>query len=377
MKVCILSSVHIALDNRVFYREARSLRSAGYDVTLIAVHPQDEIKDGIQIIGLPRVARWQRPILWRKIYQLARRSGADIFHFHDPELLPLAAWLKRRTGKPVIYDIHEAYPDFIELKDYLPSWLRYPIAATFRIAEPKLASLQSGLIFADDATAVDFAQVNLPKATLFNFPGQQFVQTAVAADNNYDNRPPHVLYLGGMESNRGVELMVEAFAIVIVAIPAAKLWLVGHFMPSDLEQIIRQTVSKCGLEQAVTITGRVDFEQIGQYLRQSRVGWVPWQAVAKNQKNIPTKLFEYMAYSLPIVGSDLHSIRPFLKDGDNGYLVSSADPASHAAAIINLLKDPQTAAAMGLRGQVYVRQQYNWTVMEKRLLRFYEDLLGM
>ena len=148
-------------------------------------------------------------------------------------------------------------------------------------------------------------------------------------------------------------------------------------MPSDLEQIIRQTVSKCGLEQAVTITGRVDFEQIGQYLRQSRVGWVPWQAVAKNQKNIPTKLFEYMAYSLPIVGSDLHSIRPFLKDGDNGYLVSSADPASHAAAIINLLKDPQTAAAMGLRGQVYVRQQYNWTVMEKRLLRFYEDLLGM
>ena len=377
MKVCILSSVHIALDNRVFYREARSLRSAGYDVTLIAVHPQDEIKDGIQIIGLPRVARWQRPLLWRKIYQLARRSGADIFHFHDPELLPLAAWLKRRTGKPVIYDIHEAYPDFIELKDYLPSWLRYPIAATFRIAEPKLASLQSGLIFADDATAVDFAQVNLPKATLFNFPGQQFVQTAVAADNNYDNRPPHVLYLGGMESNRGVELMVEAFAIVIAAIPAAKLWLVGHFMPSDLEQIIRQTVSKCGLEQAVTITGRVDFEQIGQYLRQSRVGWVPWQAVAKNQKNIPTKLFEYMAYSLPIVGSDLHSIRPFLKDGDNGYLVSSADPASHAAAIINLLKDPQTAAAMGLRGQVYVRQQYNWTVMEKRLLRFYEDLLGM
>jgi glycosyltransferase involved in cell wall biosynthesis len=376
MKVCILSSVHIALDNRVFYREARSLRSAGYDVTLIAVHSQDEIKDGIQIIGLPRVARWQRPLLWRKIYQLARRSGADIFHFHDPELLPLAAWLKRRTGKPVIYDVHEAYPDFIELKDYLPSWLRYPLAATFRIAEPKLASLQSGLIFADDATAVDFAQVNLPKATLFNFPGQQFVQTAVATDNNYDNRPPHVLYLGGMERNRGVELMVEAFALLFAAIPTAKLWLVGHFMPPDLEHIVRQAVTRYGLEQAVTITGRVDFEQIGQYLRQARVGWVPWQAVAKNQKNIPTKLFEYMAYALPIVGSDLPSIRPFLKDGDNGYLVPSADPASHAAAIINLLKNPQTAAAMGLRGQLRVRRQYNWAVMEERLLRLYEELLG-
>ena len=81
MKVCILSSVHIALDNRVFYREARSLQSAGYDVTLIAIHPKNELKDGVQIIGLPRVARWRRPLLWRKVYQLARQSGADIFQF--------------------------------------------------------------------------------------------------------------------------------------------------------------------------------------------------------------------------------------------------------------------------------------------------------
>jgi len=375
MKVCILSTVHIALDNRVFYREAHSLRSAGYDVTLIAVHPKNEVKDGIQIIGLPRVPRWQRPLLWRKIYRLARQTTSDIYHFHDPELLPLGAWLKRRTGKPVIYDIHEAYPDFIEVKDYLPAWLRYPAAALFRIVEPKLARRQSGLIFADDATAADFAQVDLPKETLFNFPGQQFIKTAVSAGNNYAERPPHVLYLGGMERNRGVDLMVEAFALVFAAIPTAQLWLVGHFMPPDLEQDVVQAVAKHGLEQAVSITGRVDFEQIGQYLRSASVGWVPWQAVAKNQKNIPTKLFEYMAYGIPIVGSDLQSIRPFLKDEDNGYLVSSDDPKRHASAIINLLKNPQSGAAMGLRGQMQVLERYNWTIMEERLLRFYKEFL--
>lgn len=386
MKVCILSTVHIALDNRVFYREARSLRSAGYDVTLIAVHPRDEIKDGIQIIGLPRVARWRRPFLWRKVYQLARETEADIFHFHDPELLFLGAWLKRRSGKPparratpiqgaaVIYDIHEAYPDFIELKDYLPSWLRYPAAGALRIAEPKLAGLQSGLIFADEATAADFDQVNLLKATLFNFPGQDFVQTALTTGADYAARPLHVLYLGGMERNRGVELMVEAFAQVTAAVPDAQLWLVGHFMPPDLRQVVRQAVIERGLAQAVTITGRVDFDQIGQYLRQARVGWVPWQAVSKNQKNIPTKLFEYMAYGMPVVGSDLRSIRPFLKNGENGYLVSADKPGEHAAAIIKLLQNPQVGAEMGRRGQTLVRQHYNWAAMEERLLRFYEDI---
>ena len=374
MKVCILSTVHIALNNRVFYREARSLRSAGYDVILIAVHPHNEIKDGIQIIGLPRVARWKRPLLWRKVYRLAKQSEADIFHFHDPELLFLGAWMKRRFGKPVIYDIHEAYPDFIELKDYLPSRLRRPVAGVFRFAEPELAGLQSGLIFADDATAADFTRVNIPKVTLFNFPSQEFIQSAITTGVPYNERPAHVLYLGGMERNRGVELMVEAFAQVYASVPGARLWLVGQFTPPDLEQVVRQAVIERGLAQAVTITGRVDFDQIGQYLRQARVGWVPWQAVTKNQKNIPTKLFEYMAYGMPIVGSDLRSIRPFLKNGDNGYLVSSDKPADHATALVNLLQNTQTAAEMGRRGQAYVTRYYNWAAMEERLLHFYAEI---
>jgi len=131
-KVTILSSVHIALDNRVFYREARSLERAGYDVTLIAVHPRDEVKDGVRIIGLPRVRRWLRPLLWLRLLRLALRTHADVYHFHDPELLLVTPCLRLLTGKPTIYDIHEVYADFIRVKDYMPAWLRYPIAGVFR-----------------------------------------------------------------------------------------------------------------------------------------------------------------------------------------------------------------------------------------------------
>ena len=89
-KVAILSSVHLALDNRVFYREARTLARAGYDVTLIAVHDRDETRDGVRIRALPRVARSRRPLLWRALGRMAQETGADLFHFHDPELLLLA-----------------------------------------------------------------------------------------------------------------------------------------------------------------------------------------------------------------------------------------------------------------------------------------------
>jgi glycosyltransferase involved in cell wall biosynthesis len=248
------------------------------------------------------------------------------------------------------------------------------VAGALRFAEPKLAGLQSGLIFADDATAADFSRVNLPKVTLFNFPGQEFIQKAISSEIPYAERPLNVLYLGGMERNRGVELMVEAFAQVHAAIPGARLWLVGQFTPPDLAQKVRQAVFERGLEQAVTITGRVAFDQIGASLRPARVGWVPWQAVNKNQKNIPTKLFEYMAYGMPVVASDLPSIRPFVQEGDNGHLVSPDNADGHAAALINLLQNPPIAAEMGRRGQERVTRQYNWSAMEDRLLAFYEEI---
>jgi glycosyltransferase involved in cell wall biosynthesis len=376
MRICILSSVHDALDNRVFYREARSLRQAGYDVTLIAIHKGDEVKDGVEIQALPRVPRWQRPLLWRELVRRAVATGADAYHFHDPELLLVAPWLRLRTGAPTVYDVHEVYADFIQVKDYLPAWLRHPVAWAFRWLEPLLARLQSGLIFADDQIAATFRGVRRLKVTLFNYPARSFVAQAEAATEESGARQPVVLYLGGMERNRGSRLLVEAFYRVWQVFPEARLLHVGHMAPPGLEEEVRADVAQRGLEGAVTLAGRVPFEQIGHYLRQAAVGWVTWQPVPKNKKNIPTKLFEYMAYGLPVVSSDLPSTRPFVHEGKNGYLVAASDPAAHAEAILRLLRRSAVAEEMGRRGQELVRTQYNWDEMEKRLLAFYEALLS-
>jgi len=148
-RVTILSSVHLALDNRVFYREARTLARAGYAVTLIAVHDHDEVREGIKIRAIPQVPRRQRPLLWRRVAAMAMETQADIYHFHDPELLLVSPFLRLRTRRPTIYDIHEVYPEFVEVKEYVPGWLRRPLAQVIRFVEPALARHESGLVFAD------------------------------------------------------------------------------------------------------------------------------------------------------------------------------------------------------------------------------------
>ncbi|MEZ4771123.1 MAG: glycosyltransferase [Caldilineales bacterium] len=158
----------------------RAACSAGYDVTLIAVHDRAEVKDGVRIVPLPRVQRWQRPLLWRELLRLARAEDAGLYLFHDPELLLPTPLLRLQTGKPTVYDVHEANADFIAVKDYMPAVLRYPAAWAFGWLEPRLARLQSGLIFADDQIALDFAAIDMPKTTLFNFPSMEFVERASA-----------------------------------------------------------------------------------------------------------------------------------------------------------------------------------------------------
>jgi len=375
-KVAILSVVHQALDNRVFYREARTLVAAGYDVTLIAVHDRDEIKDGVRIRGLPRVPRLRRPLLWRAIGRMAVETGANLYHIHDPELLLVTPWLRRATGRPTIYDIHEANADFIAVKDYLPAIVRHPLAGVFRRLEPQLARGESGLIFADDAIAADFAGFSKPKTTLFNYPGDGLIAEGAMAIGRRVQSEPVVLYLGGLERNRGAKVMIAAFAEALTQMPEARLLIVGHFMPPDLEDEVRADIIALGIEHAVTITGRVTFEQIGDYLQRAAVGWVTWQAAPKNQKNIPTKLFEYMAFGLPVVSSDLPSIRLFVESEINGLLVDAADPSAHAAALLRLLRDPVEAAAMGHAGRQRVETRYNWRAMEPRLLALYEELLN-
>jgi len=370
-RIAILSAVHLALDNRVFYREARSLARAGYDVTLIAVHDRDEVRDGVRIRALPRVARSRRPRLWRLLGRMARQTRADAFHIHDPELLLLTPWLRRVTGRPTIYDIHEANADFIAVKDYLPALVRGPLAGVFRHLEPRLAARESALIFADDAIAEDFARFRGPKVTLFNFPGDDLIAAGEGAGPAAE---PLVLYLGGMERNRGSALLVEAFARVLDDLPGARLLLVGHFAPPGLEDEVRTDAAVRGIGHAVEIAGRVPFERIGDYLRRARVGWVTWQPVDKNRKNIPTKLFEYMAFGLPVVSSDLPSTRPFLPEAA-GLLVTANEPSAHAAALLSLLRDPAVAGRLGRAGRSLVETRYNWTAMEERLLGLYESLL--
>ena len=108
-RVCHLTSVHSSDDTRVFHKECVSLARAGYDVTLVAPGESRE-ELGVHIVGVGEkpvgtLNRLTSPFV-KRAYEAALALDCELYHLHDPELLPYALKLKRH-GKTVIFDSHE------------------------------------------------------------------------------------------------------------------------------------------------------------------------------------------------------------------------------------------------------------------------------
>jgi glycosyltransferase involved in cell wall biosynthesis len=110
------------------------------------------------------------------------------------------------------------------------------------------------------------------------------------------------------------------------------------------------------------------------WIRSGRVGLVTLQPIAKFMKNIPSKMFEYWACGLPVIGSDLPPIARFLSDGENGVLFSPSSAKDLARAIRFLLEQPDKTEAMGRRGRQLVREQWNNDRQVGQLMRFYQNI---
>src|SRR5918996_3708510 len=109
-KVVHMTSAHPADDTRIFAKECRTLSAAGYEVHLVAQGADDALRHHVRIWGVPAPASGRRLVRMTltvvSVYRRARSLGADLYHFHDPELMT-AALLLARAGRPVVYDAHE------------------------------------------------------------------------------------------------------------------------------------------------------------------------------------------------------------------------------------------------------------------------------
>jgi glycosyltransferase involved in cell wall biosynthesis len=139
-------------------------------------------------------------------------------------------------------------------------------------------------------------------------------------------------------------------------------------------QTLQKGIQDRGLGAGVELRGRMSHSDVPAWIRSGRIGLVTLQPIEKFMKNIPSKMFEYWACGLPVIGSDLPPISRFLSDGVNGVLFSPSSPKDLARAIRFLIERPAETAAMGRSGQQLVHEKWNSEQQVDQLVRFYEQI---
>jgi glycosyltransferase involved in cell wall biosynthesis len=137
---------------------------------------------------------------------------------------------------------------------------------------------------------------------------------------------------------------------------------------------IDQKVKEYQIEDVIQRTGWLPYEKVGENLCQGTIGIIFLEPEENNLFSTPNKLFNYMRYGLPVVAVDRPEIRRILLETRSGIIVKEQTIQGLVDALSLLIDHSELRAQLGENARRAVYERYSWEVIEKNLLRIYNEL---
>ncbi|MDR1006065.1 MAG: glycosyltransferase family 4 protein [Bacteroidales bacterium] len=367
--ICHLTSVHSRFDSRIFYKECVSLAQYYYKVSLVVADGKgNQLANGISItdIGVCSSRIKRLFSLSAEIYKAALDINADIYHFHDPELLIIGLKL-RKKGYKVVFDSHENFPLLARQRDYVPKMLKEPLYCLTTLLEKYITRRLSGVISATDDIRAKFNGYGVKHTqTIKNYP---IISVSQDETLEHTNSVWAACYAGGLTQIRGIEE-------IVLACDRAKvpLILAGSF---DSEAFFDKLKSLSAWKNVEYLSVVPHSQIVTAVYQKAAIGLVVLHAAPNHIRSIPIKMLEYMANGLAVVASDaIEFCVEVIENEKCGIVVKPDDVEAISRAVKYLFDNPQTAKEMGENGKKAVANRYNWHTQEVLLADFYETIIA-
>ena len=367
-KVCMLTSVHKPFDDRIFYKQAVTLRNNDYNVCLIAPHDKNETVDKVRIIGIrPPEGRFERfTRMQLLLLREAIKENADVYHFHDPELILIGLILKIYRKK-VIYDVHELVFKQIGEKNWIQFIaIRKCAQFVYRFFERLAIIYFDCIILAEDGYLNYFYKGNISSRSysiVRNSPILSLIDEA--KPHPIDKKVPIVIYAGSLSRERGIREIIESMHYVN---GRAELYLLGEW---ESREFMSECVQLRGWERTKYL-GYRPLKEVYGFMKRADIGISVLYPIENYLTSLPVKVFEYMACSLPMIISDFPAWRKVFNEC--AIFVDPLDSHDIADKIIYILENYDSIGKIVSKGTELVINEYNWDIESRKLTSIYEEV---
>ncbi len=388
--VCmIVENLPVPADRRV-WQEARTLSEAGYRVSVICpkgrgFEQSRETLDGIEIYrhriwgASGTVAYfieygWALTAEFVLALRIYRRTRFRILQAcNPPDTIFLIGFFFKLLGVRFIFDHHDPAPELYVAKflrkGFLYRLLRLAERLTFRTADVTISTSDSLREIALGRGRVSPDRVFVVRGCpdLRDFPSQG------PKPELREGRKHLVLYVGMMGPQDGVGLLLESIEYLVKKKSRRDTLFVLIGSGTELPRL-RARATERDLDTWVKFTGALYGEDLLAYLATADIGVAPDPSNDLNDKLTMIKIFEYMAFSLPVVIFDLTEGRR--SAGDAAVYARSNDTIDFGDQIAELLDSPLLRRRLGAVGRNRIQGGLNWAHQKQIFLRAYQAALG-
>lgn len=365
MKVCHVTSAHNRYDGRIFLKQCTSLAKK-YDVTLLCCDTlENEIKNNVKIVSINRKFNnvFERIFLSKKnLRNKCVEIDADIYEFHDSELLSLAKYMKKK-GKKVIFDSHEDYPALFLEREWIPNIFRKILKKIYEKYEIKVLKKVDYVLCASDHIKNRIKKNNQNCVVIPNYPLLDKVKK-VKNKSNYIK----LCFAGGIGQDWNHETIVSAIQ---------ELDNVKYLIAGNCSNEYKEKLKKIDINNKVEFLGRLKYDEVKKLYSESDIGL----AISLYRPNMNgkegslgnTKIFEYMMFELPIIFTDFTIYKDINNKKQFGIAVNPNSGEEIKRAINYFQKNREKIEEYGKNGRELVTTEYNWSILEKKLFDIYNN----
>jgi glycosyltransferase involved in cell wall biosynthesis len=368
--ILCIPTVHPRGDRRVI-RCAQVALDAGFRLSFVWLgegepgrHPAIEER----LLPTPASTK-ERLLSVRTVARVARDIDARLWHIHDFYMLGQARRWHRKTGRPVVYDVHEYYGEYYASKLPLPGWARRFVGEQLdRYQARTTRATRGGANLVAEAMRSPFDRLNVPVAVSPNYPSAEQFREGLRLP--FAERSMRLIHTGSLNREYGSQALVRIAKRALDRDAGLQIDVMARFSSQQDREDFMRMVEEAGNPPNLRILDPVPTHEMPELLASYGFGLSLLQpSHPQVDTAVASKLYEYAVMGLVIASTDGRAAAQFISNHALGFTVGPDELDLLVTKITELRRDEASTEAALDRSVAHARARFTWEGTSSPALR--------